>query len=229
MSRAPVSISLGHKARPNPRLLQGGAFGDDDDEPHAAPSTGERVKTQASAPRVIPVKTRDWREERKKRLGILEKHAPAMGRLDHGSKGQEQETAFTEPQQSGLVVKSREHDDTDDKEEASGSATPPLEAAGDSPMLQGADPDDTDAIKMLLADAEGRDPRSTSRIIVPNEEQELRKDVDSRPEPPTLDAYAAMPIEEFGAAMLRGMGWRDGEGAGPSRSGPLHTHEVKTR
>lgn len=28
------------------------------------------------------------------------------------------------------------------------------------------------------------------------------------PDAPTLDEYAAMPVEEFGAAMLRGMGWK---------------------
>jgi hypothetical protein len=31
---------------------------------------------------------------------------------------------------------------------------------------------------------------------------------------PTLDDYERIPIEQFGLAMLRGMGWKKGEGIG---------------
>lgn len=34
----------------------------------------------------------------------------------------------------------------------------------------------------------------------------------------SLDAYEDMPIEEFGRAMLLGMGWKEGEGVGRSRT-----------
>lgn len=34
------------------------------------------------------------------------------------------------------------------------------------------------------------------------------------PEEATQEDYEAVPIEEFGAALLRGMGWKDGELAG---------------
>lgn len=40
------------------------------------------------------------------------------------------------------------------------------------------------------------------------------------PEEADADAYAAMPIEEFGAAMLRGMGWTEGQGVGRRKAGP---------
>jgi len=35
--------------------------------------------------------------------------------------------------------------------------------------------------------------------------------VKSRPDVPSLEDYAAVPVEEFGAALLRGMGWKGGE------------------
>ena len=236
MSRAPVSISLGQKVRPNPRLLRGGAFDGSDDEatPVPVPKKHERAPTR-TAPRVIEMRAHDWREERKKRMGILDRHASALGRLDQGYSDNTPETAFTEPQERGLHVKARESvpgsgSEPEQDLAAARDATPPMASAGDSPMLQGADPSEADAIKSLLADASGApDPRATQRIIVQSEEQQLRHDVDSRPEAPCLEAYSSMPIEEFGAAMLRGMGWRDGQGAGPSRSGPLHTPDIKLR
>ncbi|RHZ72980.1 Pre-mRNA-splicing factor spp2 [Aspergillus turcosus] len=42
----------------------------------------------------------------------------------------------------------------------------------------------------------------------------FRVDVASRPEPATLDRYDAIPVEEFGAALLRGMGWKEGQSIG---------------
>lgn len=35
---------------------------------------------------------------------------------------------------------------------------------------------------------------------------------DIRPDESTLDDYESVPIEQFGLAILRGMGWKDGEG-----------------
>lgn len=47
-----------------------------------------------------------------------------------------------------------------------------------------------------------------------NEDERFKKDVSARPEVSTLDAYEAMPVEEFGKALLRGMGWKEGAGVG---------------
>jgi len=33
----------------------------------------------------------------------------------------------------------------------------------------------------------------------------------------TDDDYEKVPIEQFGLAMLRGMGWKDGEGVGKNK------------
>ncbi|KAL4873217.1 DExH-box splicing factor binding site-domain-containing protein [Aspergillus spectabilis] len=48
----------------------------------------------------------------------------------------------------------------------------------------------------------------------PNETNSFRADVAARPESATLDQYNAIPVEEFGAALLRGMGWKEGQAVG---------------
>lgn len=70
-----------------------------------------------------------------------------------------------------------------------------------------------EALQALLND-DPNAPRGTTIISVSENKQlrpadeleDFRSDVASRPEVPTLDEYAAMPVEEFGLAMLRGMG-----------------------
>ena len=45
-------------------------------------------------------------------------------------------------------------------------------------------------------------------------ENDSKLDVSIRPEESTLEDYEAVPIEAFGAAMLRGMGWKSGDPIG---------------
>jgi hypothetical protein len=76
--------------------------------------------------------------------------------------------------------------------------------------------EDEIALQALLQDGEGG-PKSTAvilqkentNIVRPEPTDELddyRADVASRPDSATLDEYEAMPVEEFGLALLRGMG-----------------------
>ncbi|KAK9845269.1 hypothetical protein WJX81_001675 [Elliptochloris bilobata] len=46
------------------------------------------------------------------------------------------------------------------------------------------------------------------------EAAKLRDDVTRLPDVASLDAYEAMPVEAFGEAMMRGMGWQEGKGVG---------------
>ncbi|EEH19158.1 hypothetical protein PABG_01477 [Paracoccidioides brasiliensis Pb03] len=52
-----------------------------------------------------------------------------------------------------------------------------------------------------------------------DETKSFRADVASRPDPASLADYSAVPVEEFGAALLRGMGWKDGEPIGKGKYG----------
>ncbi|XP_074645657.1 G-patch domain and KOW motifs-containing protein-like [Tubulanus polymorphus] len=48
-------------------------------------------------------------------------------------------------------------------------------------------------------------------------ETDDKLDVSLRPDEPEEADYEAIPIEHFGVAMLRGMGWKDGEGIGKNK------------
>ncbi|KAJ5176226.1 Pre-mRNA-splicing factor spp2 [Penicillium canariense] len=88
--------------------------------------------------------------------------------------------------------------------------------------------EDEIAMQALLRESAGEVERRTDLVIEsskPYEEEDepferqddtssFRTDVASRPEPATLDQYNAIPVEEFGAALLRGMGWKDGQSIG---------------
>ncbi|KAK7207943.1 hypothetical protein BZA70DRAFT_272552 [Myxozyma melibiosi] len=41
-----------------------------------------------------------------------------------------------------------------------------------------------------------------------SEEEAYKLDIESRPDAPDMDAYESVPVEDFGYALLRGMGWK---------------------
>ena len=52
------------------------------------------------------------------------------------------------------------------------------------------------------------------KSLAEKELEAFKEDVEDLPEEASMEAYESMPIEDFGAAMLRGMGWKEGEGVG---------------
>jgi hypothetical protein len=56
-----------------------------------------------------------------------------------------------------------------------------------------------------------------------DETDAFRQDILTRPEESTMEDYSSVPIESFGAALLRGMGWNPGSGPNPK------VHEPKRR
>ncbi|PYH93744.1 hypothetical protein BO71DRAFT_399466 [Aspergillus ellipticus CBS 707.79] len=91
------------------------------------------------------------------------------------------------------------------------------------------------ALQALIRDSKGETEGRTDLVIESvNREKEddgdqpggrydestsFRADVASRPESASLDQYNAIPVEEFGAALLRGMGWKEGEAVGRGKYG----------
>ena len=56
---------------------------------------------------------------------------------------------------------------------------------------------------------------SVSYARVPQDDKErYLADVNLRPDEADIEAYEAVPVEAFGAAALRGMGWKEGEAIG---------------
>eukprot|EP01116_Phalansterium_solitarium_P017797 TRINITY_DN4479_c0_g1_i1.p1 TRINITY_DN4479_c0_g1~~TRINITY_DN4479_c0_g1_i1.p1 ORF type:complete len:595 (+),score=222.38 TRINITY_DN4479_c0_g1_i1:195-1979(+) len=68
--------------------------------------------------------------------------------------------------------------------------------------------DDTFEVPLLL---QNRDPRIDN---FKDETDQFRADVASRPDEASLEAYERIPIDSFGAAMLRGMDWAPGKPVG---------------
>lgn len=63
----------------------------------------------------------------------------------------------------------------------------------------------------------GKGPTSNAVIPTLTDQETFERDYDKAPDVPTEADYDAVPIEEFGAAMLRGMGWKDGDAIGKKR------------
>ncbi|KAJ3044130.1 hypothetical protein HDV00_003234 [Rhizophlyctis rosea] len=91
---------------------------------------------------------------------------------------------------------------------------------------------DDQAIAALLADANGTTENAHQELqpilaqnAVPGMDRlasdvdKYRHDVNQRPEEATLDDYERIPIEEFGSALLRGMGWEKGKAVGKNGRG----------
>ena len=68
-----------------------------------------------------------------------------------------------------------------------------------------------------IAGKRKREPAAVRAVPHVDEAQQYREDLARLPEQASLDAYEAMPVAEFGAAMLRGMGWKEGEGIGRNK------------
>lgn len=62
-----------------------------------------------------------------------------------------------------------------------------------------------------------------------NEDEAFRLDMASRPESADLDGYAAMPVEGFGAAYLRGNGWKDGDVVGKRKGEVVKPRDPERR
>ncbi|EGN93913.1 hypothetical protein SERLA73DRAFT_144939 [Serpula lacrymans var. lacrymans S7.3] len=73
--------------------------------------------------------------------------------------------------------------------------------------------EDQRALRALLSQTDGQpiDENTVDIIETPlSETDAYKQDVSELPESASLDAYTRIPVSQFGAAMLRGMGWKEG-------------------
>ena len=171
-------------------------------------------KPKPKGPLVIPaLKNRDWRALAKKRK-TAQIYVPESGRAavtgadgtvgGLGTRG----TINSGPQAVGLQIKQRKiasEVGEVDMQEVEVETKPQVEES-----------EDQLALRALLASAAGdgdEDSPNRTAVIPVTEDEAFQQDIDELPDPATLDDYADMPVSEFGAAMLRGMGWTgDGKG-----------------
>lgn len=88
-----------------------------------------------------------------------------------------------------------------------------------------------DGAKASEAQLNGR-TRSTEEGCLSKDELEkekLKEDIRRCADEASLETYEGVPVEEFGEAMLRGMGWSHGMGIGLRAKGPIAPYECPRR
>lgn len=83
--------------------------------------------------------------------------------------------------------------------------------------------DEIDAIPLLMRN------RAPGTDKVEQDDDKFRIDVAQRPEECSLEDYKRVPVSQFGAAMLRGMGWKEGEAIGGTVKGIVEPIEYVPR
>jgi hypothetical protein len=211
MSLGGLKGKIGLKAAPaqkeakRPRL----ALGDDEDddsnkqqeisgwdaaEGGAVDIGGPKAK---EGPRIIPaLPNRNWRDDARRKLLTKAPHTQAQN-----------ETVvedIEEPKvQYGLTILKKEEPQEDGVEAADAPAEP-MEDVKDN--LTDEQRLDKKALDALL---HGKSTDDDYVIPRQSEAEAFQNDLRDAPDAPSLDSYEATPIEGFGAALLRGMGWKD--------------------
>ncbi|KZT23912.1 hypothetical protein NEOLEDRAFT_1157046 [Neolentinus lepideus HHB14362 ss-1] len=233
---SPLARSANASPRPNTRTYQERDSSDEEDEEiQDVLVTGfdqfgvQRLheKKKPEGPLVIPaLKNRDWREFAKKRKGAS-MYVPASAQATTGADGSvgglgTRDTINSGPQKMGLQVKQKKI-----KMEADDETTQVTTTEVDVKMEEdGVKEEDEDqrALRAILASVKGEDADDgpTIEAIRPvSEDDAYKQDVAELPDEATPADYERIPVSQFGAAMLRGMGWKEGQAASRKQKGPV--------
>ncbi|KAK0504652.1 DExH-box splicing factor binding site-domain-containing protein [Armillaria luteobubalina] len=170
-----------------------------------------KPKKAHQGPLVIPaLKNKDWRELARKRRSANQ-YVPASGQARTGADGSvgglgTRDSINSGPVLSGLQMRKKvvkvEQDIGQDMEAQAEDVT--MEETEDQAALRA----------ILSGDTEGINGPQVDIIPTPvSEDDAYKQDVDELPESATLADYNRVPVSQFGAAMLRGMGWKEGTAA----------------
>ena len=161
---------------------------------------------------------RDWRAEtRKRKLQRAHVKVDKATQVDGSDNAAASPNAALEKEAAyGLHVASVKHMSEGETKETHS----PLEIK--TPLTE-----DEVALQALLG---GNANTNSNAIIFAPEDAAFKSDYASAPDVATLDDYLSVPVEEFGAALLRGMGWKEGETPGRRRhqqQGRIETNKAK--
>ncbi|KAI4736390.1 hypothetical protein E4T50_13095 [Aureobasidium sp. EXF-12298] len=172
-------------------------------------------KKEEKAPLVITaLANRDWREASKRQRA--QKYGISAEQLD----ARKEQHAQGNVQGADTVVKETDAVKYGLNVFAPSSALP--EDIVEEEQQQQEEPTQQKTAEQLAIDAlTGAAPTSTLTIPAAplTEEDAFASTFHSAPPAPSLSDYTAVPVEEYGAAMLRGMGWK-GPSTAPSASKP---------
>ena len=202
----------------------------------------KKNEVAANRPLVIPrIKNRDWREEirrnRQKGKNLLPPEVQAQRRGEGRSaaaNGEDVVNGAGEVQWGLTITKKSvtaeqndggEGHDAEDNDKAEAETT--TEVLVERPREKTADELAIEALIGAQSTKKGPDlviptaangGREFTRPIT--EEDAYRRAIRSAPDVSTLEDYERVPVEEFGAALLRGMGWKEGDEKRGTMRGP---------
>ncbi|KAJ7124999.1 DExH-box splicing factor binding site-domain-containing protein [Mycena epipterygia] len=178
-------------------------------------SSLHKSKKVPQGPLIIPaLKNRDWRELARKRRSASQ-FVPESAKAATGKDGSVgglgvKDTINSGPLLSGLQVRAKvKKEEDDDAEAIEEQETEMVEVKAEE------ETEDQRALRAILAGADGLENESMIDIIPTpmTETDAYKQDVDELPDVATLDDYNRVPVAQFGLALLRGMGWKEGTAA----------------
>ena len=173
-------------------------------------------KKEKEAPRIIPsLPDRDWRAEARR------KHAGKTPHQETQNGGDVKKVEESKIQYGLTIVKKAAPQEDDVVETA---AVELVEDEKDNLTEE-------QRLEKKALDALLNGKPTDNGLVIPiqaDEEDNFLDDIRNAPDAPTLEAYEATPIEGFGAAMLRGMGWKDDDTTG-NKSATAKPQTVKRR
>ena len=186
-------------------------------------------KKEEKAVLIIPAeKNRDWREEsrkkRRKNLLPAEVQAARSGTYEELKAAQVERDEVSK--QSGISFVQKDEDgDTTMPESQTFQRLPEqvvkIPKTEDEEAMEALLGGEKKSSLILPALEDSRDGYKQEDSIYEdyaNEDERFKADVASRPDVSTIDEYAAIPVEGFGAALLRGMNWKEGDPVGKRRT-----------
>ena len=190
----------------------------------------EGKPTRDHGPLVIAAQTnRDWKEH-SQRNARHRTRKPGESRAPENGHGHEEVEAELEKEQPtyGLNVRTsaRAGPSTNGhtmRDEGEPNQAGPPEPNGEASVQEKTE--DELAMDALL----GKPTKSSLVLPAMTEEEAFERDYQEAPDMATLEDYARVPVEEFGAALLRGMGWKDGEGIGSNRGKTIEKTKLPQR
>ncbi|KAK5693700.1 DNA primase large subunit Spp2 [Elasticomyces elasticus] len=244
---AKISLSLGTKKPPKVTPTNGvkrshAALRDDDDDEHHDSGHAESIsqvdiviegadtaKKQDRGPLIIaPQANRDWKEagRRKRQKHTLPGNGGQSSAQDVIAQqaAREAELEALKPGFGLNVTKKTGEEDETTNAYAEDQSMPDVAAE----VIVKPQTDDERALDALL----GKTNKSSDLVlpaVAVTEEQAFDRDINSAPEMSTLDDYARVPVEQFGAALLRGMGWKEGQGIGSQKGVKIVKQKVAER
>lgn len=177
-------------------------------------------KKKPQGPLVIAaLKNKDWRELARKRKNLYVPPSAAATTGADGSVGGlgTRDTINSGPQSVGLQLRKK----VKVEEDAMDAEVEDVPAVKEEAMKDEEESEDQKALRALLSGSDGKQGPRVEVIPAVTEDEAYQQDVGELPEPASLEDYERVPVEDFGAALLRGMGWKEGQSASRKGKGPV--------